>query len=68
MDDFSGCFSYKPKLEKQENEVNSIYDEMVYQPDIITRAICSQYTNNVKLLVENGFKLENVKYDHKILK
>ena len=68
LDDFSRCFDYKPKLEKQAKQVNSIYDEMVYQSDIITRAICSQYTNNVKLLVENGLKLENVKYEHKILK
>ena len=68
LDDFTRCFNYRPKLEKQEHEVNSIYEEMVYQPDIITRAICSQYINNVKLLVENGFKLENIKYDHKILK
>jgi hypothetical protein len=46
---------------------SSILEEMYIQPDILCRAICSNTTENVKLLAENGFNLVK-HYKHPKLK
>ena len=51
------------------NRNNSVLQQMQTQPDILTRAICSQSTENVQLLLDNGLNLNNFKsYPHPILK
>jgi hypothetical protein len=50
-------------------DTDSIYKEMQIQPDILTRAICSQSVENVKLLLDNGLKPEKyTSYRHPLLK
>jgi hypothetical protein len=76
VDSISCCYNYKqdPGIIIGDdllpsNRNNSVLQQMQTQPDILTRAICSQSTENVQLLLDNGLNLNNFKsYPHPILK
>jgi hypothetical protein len=65
---FGCCYNFKYEHEYDPDLMSSVYEEMVYQPDILTRAICSQYSGNYETLVKNGIKLKDIKYNHAQLK
>ena len=46
----------------------SLYKELALEHDILTRCICSQSLDNVKLLIDNGFDVKTIKYENKKLK
>lgn len=69
LEDFGACFNYHEAKFKEKESKNSIYEDMMVQPDILTRAICSQSVENVKLLFEFGYKPNlNAVYEHSELR
>ena len=50
------------------NEYDSIYEYMWIQPNILTRAICSQSAKNVNLLLDNGLNFIDYEFNHPLLK
>ena len=65
LENLTCCYTYK-ETNFKDNRM-SIEDDMCWQPDILTRSVCSKYLDNVKVIVENGINLENA-YPHKELK
>ena len=67
-ENLSSCFIYKRTNLSPDHLKNkeSLYDDMMIQRDLLSRAICSQSLDNVKLLIENGYVIEND--EHTILK
>ena len=63
LNDLSCCFLYKLKVQSGLNK-SSIYDEMVYQTDIINRAICSQHVDNLRFLIESGLKFNQLEFNN----
>ena len=57
----SCCFTYKRTNSDPDHLkiLDSLYDDMMVQTDSLSRAICSQSLENVKLLIENGYVIEN---------
>jgi hypothetical protein len=57
----NSCFKFKDEcfVEKStnSNKIGDIYNDMMIQPDLLTRAICSQNLNNLKSLVKFGYEL-----------
>ena len=57
----SCCFNFKrTNLDPNHlTRLDSLYDDMMIQGDLLSRAICSQSLQNVKLIIENGYVIEN---------
>lgn len=51
--DVKSLFGYKPNFKSLESYLDM--DTMAYQPDVLTRAICSQDWSNVEFLLINGY-------------
>jgi hypothetical protein len=65
------CFNYKAVFEdlKDSNSIDEIEEDLIRQPDILTRTICSKSAINLNLLFENGYKLDtSLIYNHNYLK
>jgi len=65
------CFNYKAVFDylKDSNSIHEIEEDLIRQPDILTRLICSKSSTNLNLLFEHGYKLDaSVIYNHKYLK
>ena len=69
LDDLNCCFNHNEVSFKENKQKETIFEDMITQPDILTRAICSNLIDNVKLLFENGYRVnQRIKYNHSMLK
>lgn len=67
------CFDFQNLHFKESfinsNHIGDIYNDMMVQPDLLTRIICSQSLSNLKLLVEHGYEIDkSITYQHSKLK
>ena len=66
LENLTPCYTHK-EADFKDSQI-SVWDDMCCQPDLLTRSICSQHLDNVKVLLENGFSLDkDHHYPHKQL-